>query len=154
MSTCSQTCKGSGTWNWNMLGSFFWGLLWNWDKTSPSSLLAKVCCKWKRSRWKISATTSEFNLPCAGFRTSQSTQKSHPDEVANMVLLLTLSVSDCRYTCHYRCEPFIQLDCSTEERLIDLTDSTEDTIESDTNVVRTDIMEDYFRSWICLFVIL
>ncbi|XP_076012522.1 ras association domain-containing protein 1 isoform X1 [Genypterus blacodes] len=45
-----------------------------------------------------------------------------------------LRCTNCRYTCHYRCEPFIQLDCHTEERLIDLTGLTEEPIESDTNV--------------------
>ncbi|XP_066528043.1 ras association domain-containing protein 1 [Hoplias malabaricus] len=40
----------------------------------------------------------------------------------------------CRYTCHFRCQPFIQLDCSSHtEVAVGQTDYSED-IETDTNV--------------------
>ncbi|XP_065810926.1 ras association domain-containing protein 1 isoform X2 [Labrus bergylta] len=42
---------------------------------------------------------------------------------------------DCSYTCHYRCRPFIQLDCSTDGRLLtSQEDFSVDSIETDTNV--------------------
>ncbi|XP_053724768.1 ras association domain-containing protein 1 [Synchiropus splendidus] len=43
-----------------------------------------------------------------------------------------LRCSYCNYTCHYRCRPFIQLDCSVEGKL--RSDQTELSLESDTNV--------------------
>ncbi|XP_046881890.1 ras association domain-containing protein 1-like isoform X1 [Hypomesus transpacificus] len=47
----------------------------------------------------------------------------------------SLRCDNCRYTCHYRCLPLIQLDCSTESWILtDQTDVSEDTIETDTNV--------------------
>uniref|UniRef100_UPI003AAC147A ras association domain-containing protein 1 isoform X2 n=1 Tax=Centroberyx gerrardi TaxID=166262 RepID=UPI003AAC147A len=50
----------------------------------------------------------------------------------------SLRCGNCRYTCHYRCRPFIQLDCSTDGSLLtDQADFPEDTIETDTNVVRS-----------------
>ncbi|XP_068598390.1 ras association domain-containing protein 1 [Brachionichthys hirsutus] len=47
----------------------------------------------------------------------------------------SLRCSNCSYTCHYRCQAFIQLDCSTDGSV--LTDQNEfriDSIEQDTNV--------------------
>ncbi|XP_059185674.1 ras association domain-containing protein 1 [Centropristis striata] len=41
--------------------------------------------------------------------------------------------ANCSYTCHYRCRPFIQLDCSTDV-LADEEDFSGDSIETDTNV--------------------
>ncbi|KAF7665464.1 hypothetical protein LDENG_00142620 [Lucifuga dentata] len=46
----------------------------------------------------------------------------------------SLCCANCKYTCHYRCRPFIQLDCSTGEHLTDQTDFTVDTLETDTSV--------------------
>ncbi|XP_067092929.1 ras association domain-containing protein 1-like [Osmerus mordax] len=47
----------------------------------------------------------------------------------------SLRCDNCRYTCHYRCLPLIQLDCSTDSWILtDQTDVSEDTIETDTNV--------------------
>ncbi|KAK6319571.1 hypothetical protein J4Q44_G00107820 [Coregonus suidteri] len=48
----------------------------------------------------------------------------------------SLSCANCSYTCHFQCRPFIQLDCSTDSRLLttDQTDVSEDTVETDTNV--------------------
>ncbi|XP_034544423.1 ras association domain-containing protein 1 [Notolabrus celidotus] len=41
----------------------------------------------------------------------------------------------CSYTCHYRCRPFIQLDCSANASLLaDQEDFSVDSIETDTNV--------------------
>ncbi|KAG9260689.1 ras association domain-containing protein 1-like isoform X1 [Astyanax mexicanus] len=46
----------------------------------------------------------------------------------------SLSCSHCRYTCHFRCHPFIQLDCSSHsEAAAEQPDYSED-IETDTNV--------------------
>ncbi|XP_020498101.1 ras association domain-containing protein 1 isoform X1 [Labrus bergylta] len=43
--------------------------------------------------------------------------------------------TNCSYTCHYRCRPFIQLDCSTDGRLLtSQEDFSVDSIETDTNV--------------------
>lgn len=45
--------------------------------------------------------------------------------------------TDCHYTCHYRCQPFIQLDCTlTSDLTCDQSNYCEDSIETDTNVVR------------------
>lgn len=53
--------------------------------------------------------------------------------------LMVNSLSDCSYTCHYRCRPFIQLDCSTDGSLLpDQEDFSVDSIETDTNVVRNE----------------
>ncbi|XP_012686608.2 ras association domain-containing protein 1 [Clupea harengus] len=42
---------------------------------------------------------------------------------------------NCQYTCHYRCQPFIQLDCcSHSSAFFDQSDLSEETIETDTNV--------------------
>lgn len=47
----------------------------------------------------------------------------------------SLRCTNCNYTCHYRCRPFIQLDCCTDVNLLmDQTDSSIDVIETDTNV--------------------
>ncbi|KAM3877703.1 ras association domain-containing protein 1 [Diretmus argenteus] len=47
----------------------------------------------------------------------------------------SLHCTNCRYACHYRCRPFIQLDCSPDRRPItDQADFSVDTIETDTNV--------------------
>ncbi|XP_056131051.1 ras association domain-containing protein 1 [Lampris incognitus] len=47
----------------------------------------------------------------------------------------SLHCANCRYTCHYRCRPFIQLDCNKDSGLsADPVDSPVDTIETDTNV--------------------
>ncbi|XP_034022363.1 ras association domain-containing protein 1 [Thalassophryne amazonica] len=47
----------------------------------------------------------------------------------------SLHCSNCRYTCHHRCRPFIQLDCNTDGRLLtDQADVSFDSIETDTNV--------------------
>ncbi|KAG7244609.1 hypothetical protein INR49_029628 [Caranx melampygus] len=47
----------------------------------------------------------------------------------------SLRCSNCSYTCHHRCRPFIQLDCSTDVPLLtDQTDLSVDSIETDTNV--------------------
>lgn len=49
-----------------------------------------------------------------------------------------LSSSDCNYTCHYRCQSLIQLDCSTDGKLsMEQRDLLDDSIETDTNVVRS-----------------
>lgn len=47
-------------------------------------------------------------------------------------------VSDCRFTCHYRCRALIKLDCSLDQGSVadQASVTEEDTIESDTNVVR------------------
>ncbi|XP_030275480.1 ras association domain-containing protein 1 isoform X1 [Sparus aurata] len=46
-----------------------------------------------------------------------------------------LRCTNCSYTCHYRCRPFIQLDCSTDDSLLtDQEDFSVDSIETDTNV--------------------
>ncbi|XP_024125319.1 ras association domain-containing protein 1 [Oryzias melastigma] len=45
----------------------------------------------------------------------------------------SLRCSNCSYTCHHRCQPFIQLDCSARGSVF--TESyTDDSIETDTNV--------------------
>ncbi|XP_017290928.1 ras association domain-containing protein 1 [Kryptolebias marmoratus] len=47
----------------------------------------------------------------------------------------SLRCAHCSYTCHYRCRPFILLDCSTHGSvLMQKADYTEDSIETDTNV--------------------
>ncbi|KAK9528972.1 hypothetical protein VZT92_013096 [Zoarces viviparus] len=47
----------------------------------------------------------------------------------------SLRCANCSYTCHYRCRPFIQLDCSTDESLLtDEEDFSVDSLETDTNV--------------------
>ncbi|KAM7422648.1 hypothetical protein PAMA_010612 [Pampus argenteus] len=47
----------------------------------------------------------------------------------------SLRCVNCSYTCHYRCRPFIQLDCSTDGCLLtDQADFSVDSIETDTNV--------------------
>ncbi|XP_026204849.1 ras association domain-containing protein 1 [Anabas testudineus] len=47
----------------------------------------------------------------------------------------SLRCTNCSYTCHYRCQPFIQLDCSTDGSLLtDQADFSVDTVETDTNV--------------------
>ncbi|KAM8757485.1 ras association domain-containing protein 1 [Acanthopagrus schlegelii] len=46
-----------------------------------------------------------------------------------------LRCTNCSYTCHYRCRPFIQLDCSSDDSLLtDQEDFSVDSIETDTNV--------------------
>ncbi|XP_060925966.1 ras association domain-containing protein 1 [Limanda limanda] len=46
-----------------------------------------------------------------------------------------LRCTKCSYTCHYRCQPFIHLDCSTDGSLLtDQEDLSVDVIETDTNV--------------------
>lgn len=46
----------------------------------------------------------------------------------------SLCCTHCRYTCHFRCHPFIQLDCSSHsEAAVEQPDYSED-IETDTNV--------------------
>lgn len=60
----------------------------------------------------------------------------------NQMIVLSVSLSDCSYTCHYRCQPFIQLDCSTDGKL--LTEQEEPSAESferDTNVVRISCLQ-------------
>ncbi|XP_037304315.2 ras association domain-containing protein 1 [Pungitius pungitius] len=47
----------------------------------------------------------------------------------------SLRCSNCSYTCHYRCRPFIQLDCRTDGSLLaDQEDLSVDSLETDTNV--------------------
>ncbi|XP_047439341.1 ras association domain-containing protein 1 [Mugil cephalus] len=47
----------------------------------------------------------------------------------------SLRCANCSYTCHYRCRPFIQLDCSTHGSLFtNHADFSVDSIETDTNV--------------------
>ncbi|XP_038135755.1 ras association domain-containing protein 1 [Cyprinodon tularosa] len=47
----------------------------------------------------------------------------------------SLRCADCNYTCHYRCRPFIQLDCSKRGSVLKgNADYSEDAIETDTNV--------------------
>ncbi|KAG1941123.1 ras association domain-containing protein 1 isoform X1 [Pimephales promelas] len=47
----------------------------------------------------------------------------------------SLRCTHCNYTCHYRCQPFIQLDCSSNcDAIHEQTNYCEDTIETDTNV--------------------
>ncbi|XP_037635026.1 ras association domain-containing protein 1 isoform X1 [Sebastes umbrosus] len=47
----------------------------------------------------------------------------------------SLRCANCSYTCHYRCRPFIQLDCSTDGSLLtDEDDFSVDSLETDTNV--------------------
>ncbi|KAM4613945.1 ras association domain-containing protein 1 [Polymixia lowei] len=47
----------------------------------------------------------------------------------------SLCCANCKYTCHYRCRPFIQLDCSTDSSLLTgQADVSIDAIETDTNV--------------------
>ncbi|XP_016428466.1 ras association domain-containing protein 1 isoform X1 [Sinocyclocheilus rhinocerous] len=46
-----------------------------------------------------------------------------------------LRCTHCNYTCHYRCQPFIQLDCSLNcDAVSKQLNYCEDTIETDTNV--------------------
>ncbi|XP_008283475.1 ras association domain-containing protein 1 [Stegastes partitus] len=44
----------------------------------------------------------------------------------------SLRCANCSYTCHYRCRPFIQLDCSTDGSLF--AEQVDDAVETDTNV--------------------
>ncbi|XP_026162532.1 ras association domain-containing protein 1 [Mastacembelus armatus] len=47
----------------------------------------------------------------------------------------SLRCTNCSYTCHYRCRPFIRLDCSTDGNLLtDQADFSFDSVETDTNV--------------------
>ncbi|TDH14044.1 hypothetical protein EPR50_G00039000 [Perca flavescens] len=46
----------------------------------------------------------------------------------------SLRCANCSYTCHYRCRPFIQLDCSTDNLLTNKEDFSIDSLETDTNV--------------------
>ncbi|XP_040061012.2 ras association domain-containing protein 1 [Gasterosteus aculeatus] len=47
----------------------------------------------------------------------------------------SLRCANCSYTCHYRCRPFIQLDCRTHGSLLtDEDDFSVDSLETDTNV--------------------
>ncbi|KAL2091279.1 hypothetical protein ACEWY4_013542 [Coilia grayii] len=41
---------------------------------------------------------------------------------------------NCKYTCHYRCQPLIQLDCHYSGAFFDQSGFSEETIETDTNV--------------------
>lgn len=51
---------------------------------------------------------------------------------------LKLKLTDCRFTCHYRCRALIRLDCCWDRgSLAEHTCVVEHTIETDTNVVRT-----------------
>ncbi|XP_045884777.1 ras association domain-containing protein 1 [Micropterus dolomieu] len=45
-----------------------------------------------------------------------------------------LRCTNCSYTCHYRCRPLIQLDCSTDGSFLTEPDFSVDSIERDTNV--------------------
>ncbi|KAL7408506.1 hypothetical protein ABVT39_024514 [Epinephelus coioides] len=47
----------------------------------------------------------------------------------------SLRCTNCNYTCHHRCRPFIQLDCCTDGSLLaDQEDFSVDSLETDTNV--------------------
>lgn len=47
----------------------------------------------------------------------------------------SLRCHNCNYTCHYRCQSLIQLDCSTDGKLsMEQRDLLDDSIETDTNV--------------------
>uniref|UniRef100_A0A8C1RVR6 Ras association domain family member 1 n=1 Tax=Cyprinus carpio TaxID=7962 RepID=A0A8C1RVR6_CYPCA len=47
----------------------------------------------------------------------------------------SLRCAHCNYTCHFRCQPFIQLDCSLNcDAVSEQLNCCEDTIETDTNV--------------------
>ncbi|XP_056885974.1 ras association domain-containing protein 1 [Takifugu flavidus] len=47
----------------------------------------------------------------------------------------SLRCNNCSYTCHYRCQPFIQLDCSTNGKLLTEEEETlAESFERDTNV--------------------
>ncbi|TRZ01605.1 hypothetical protein DNTS_022962 [Danionella cerebrum] len=46
----------------------------------------------------------------------------------------SLRCTHCNYTCHFRCQPFIQLDCSSASTLSELSIFSDDGIETDTNV--------------------
>ncbi|XP_028818133.1 ras association domain-containing protein 1 isoform X1 [Denticeps clupeoides] len=47
----------------------------------------------------------------------------------------SLRCTNCKYTCHYRCQAFIQLDCSSRSKVLtEQMDISEDIIETDTNV--------------------
>uniref|UniRef100_A0A8C2KAD0 Ras association domain family member 1 n=1 Tax=Cyprinus carpio TaxID=7962 RepID=A0A8C2KAD0_CYPCA len=49
----------------------------------------------------------------------------------------SLRCTHCNYTCHFRCQPFIQLDCSLNcDAVSEQLNCCEDTIETDTNVVK------------------
>ncbi|CAG06899.1 unnamed protein product, partial [Tetraodon nigroviridis] len=47
----------------------------------------------------------------------------------------SLRCSYCSYTCHFRCQPFIQLNCSTDRKLLtEEEEPTAESLERDTNV--------------------
>ncbi|XDV22584.1 hypothetical protein PO909_027453 [Leuciscus waleckii] len=53
----------------------------------------------------------------------------------------SLRCTHCNYTCHYRCQPFIQLDCSSDcDAIREQTNYCEDTIETDTNVTQRKLL--------------
>ncbi|XP_055072738.2 ras association domain-containing protein 1 isoform X1 [Misgurnus anguillicaudatus] len=72
------------------------------------------------------------------FQPSSPTQLSWCDLCGEFIWGLykqSLRCTHCNYTCHYRCQPFIQLDCSlTSDLISDQSNYCEDTIETDTNV--------------------
>ncbi|KAI7791127.1 ras association domain-containing protein 1 isoform X1 [Triplophysa rosa] len=72
------------------------------------------------------------------FQPSSQTQLSWCDLCGEFIWGLykqSLRCTHCQYTCHYRCQPFIQLDCTlTSDLICDQSNYCEDTIETDTNV--------------------
>lgn len=62
-------------------------------------------------------------------------QNVHPH--MNQMIFLSVLLSDCSYTCHYRCQPFIQLECNTDGKcLTEEEEASAESLERDTNVVR------------------
>ncbi|KAG7272974.1 hypothetical protein CRUP_021479, partial [Coryphaenoides rupestris] len=58
----------------------------------------------------------------------------------------SLCCTNCRYICHYRCRPFIQLDCSAGGHLAtEKANVSADTIETDTNVNRDGSFTGFIR---------
>ncbi|XP_056614132.1 ras association domain-containing protein 1 isoform X1 [Triplophysa dalaica] len=72
------------------------------------------------------------------FQPSSQTQLSWCDLCGEFIWGLykqSLCCTHCQYTCHYRCQPFIRLDCTlTSDLICDQSNYCEDTIETDTNV--------------------
>lgn len=66
---------------------------------------------------------------------------------------VTSRFTDCRFTCHYRCRALIRLDCSWDRgSLADHTCVVEQTIETDTNVVRSFCIWQYDMTGLVLHV--
>lgn len=76
------------------------------------------------------------------------------EPITNFALSPTLMcLPDCRFTCHYRCRALIKLNCNQGDvSTTDQSSDVQDSIETDTNVVRYIIEGWYGFEFFLLFV--